>query len=83
MPFIDLELAIATAQPQMVCLSVTRQVVFEVHRSRFAELVQRHPNVRFLVGGAGAAHLEAELEALGATAWPAHRSLGELGALVS
>jgi methanogenic corrinoid protein MtbC1 len=78
MPFLDLELAIAAAKPRTVCLSVTRQVVFEVHRPRFAEMVRRLPEIVFVVGGAGAAQFEEDLLAMGATPWPAHRSLSDL-----
>lgn len=78
LPFIDLEAAILTSQPRTVCLSVTRQVTYDVHRHSFREVVQRHPAVAFVVGGGGIAHLEDDLVYMGVTGWPVHRPLTEL-----
>lgn len=82
LPFVELEGAIKTARAHTVCMSVTRQALYQVHRPRFAELVERNPGVRFVVGGAGVAQLEDDLVQTGASAWPAHRSLSELAEMV-
>ena len=61
LPFADLDAAIRRKKPELVCLSVTRRAVFEMHFPAFRELVSRHPEVAFLVGGAGCSGREREL----------------------
>lgn len=77
-PMVDLEYAIEMVEPQVVCLGVARPVVYSVHRGRFLELVGRHPQISFVVEGAGVTHLEEELSERGVLAWPTHRSLTDL-----
>ncbi len=78
LPFEDLERAVAKIHPRSVCLSVTRQPVYEVHRSRFSELVARHRQVQFVLGGSGVSNLESELTVMGVIPWPPYRSLQDL-----
>lgn len=82
-PFLDLERAIEASRPEAVALSVTRTALFEIHRHDFAELVRRHPEISFVVGGAGVGQMESELAPLSVIVWPQDRSLTSLSRSLS
>lgn len=67
LPFEDLERACEVRRPELVLLSVTRAALLELHAPALLSLVGRHPRVRFVVGGAGAAARPAALGELVAT----------------
>jgi methanogenic corrinoid protein MtbC1 len=79
LPFEDLERACQRLRPAVVCLSVAREAVFLTHKPRLLEVVGRHGGAsRFLLGGQGVAPADRDIEAAGATVWPADRPLSLL-----
>jgi DNA-binding transcriptional MerR regulator len=83
LPFEDLEHAWNVLQPHLVCLSVARGLLLQLHRPRLLSLLQRQGSrTRFVLGGAGVPPTDPELEAAGAYLWPLDRPLQELGTLL-
>jgi len=79
LPFADLEEAIDLVSPRAVCLSVTREPVFELNRSAFLDLVRRKGDrVRFIAGGQGVTGEVGDLTAAGVVVWPPGRPVWEM-----
>lgn len=77
LPFEDLDAAISRLQPHLVCLSVARGAVLQVHLPRLAETVKRHVSTNFVVGGEGVRGFENDLYQVGVTPWERGRSIVE------
>lgn len=77
LPFEDLDAVITRLKPHLVCLTVTRAPVMEMHLPRFGDLVQRHPASRFLVGGSGIIRTRKRLQQCGALVWTGEQTLAE------
>lgn len=74
LPLDDLDRAIREQEPDRVLISVSRQSVFEIHRSRLRELALRHrEGVQIVLGGSGVPGVDPELESAGVTLWPGSR----------
>lgn len=63
LPLEALELVIVRLEPQLVCLSVVRRTLLEVHVSRLGELAKRYPETKVCVGGRGAHEPSCEIPA--------------------
>jgi DNA-binding transcriptional MerR regulator len=82
LPFEDLDAGVRRLRPHVVCMSVTRVPVLQMHLPRLSEVVRRHPSTRFVVGGGGVPGMEAALERAGVVPWSCGRKLTELSEAV-
>ena len=82
LPFTDLEIACRDLCPSIVLLSVTRPELFDVHQPRLAEVIARHPSIRFVLGGIGLRERAREVHLSGAEFWSPERPLTEVPSLL-
>lgn len=81
LPFEELERALDVLQPFGVYLSVTRQTLYEAHRPRFLQLLDRRgEEFEFIVGGQGIDAEDGEVRDRGVRLWPSGSAGRELGA---
>lgn len=83
LPLSEIEAACRDIQPLGLCLSVTRSSVYVTHKPKLLELLDRHPNTHFFMGGHGIPTNDPDLIARAVTNWDGQESLKEFAARIA